>query len=119
MSKAMGSHRSWKKKTALRRKCDRCDLRFYSHFCLLLHLKVHLRNGWFPCSICKKPFEALARFLKHGKRHIASKFVFETLLLYDGMTFYPISRKAPIIRSPIQQLSCRCPALNQSVMIAS
>ncbi|XP_065053050.1 uncharacterized protein LOC135682198 [Rhopilema esculentum] len=63
------------KPTKLRRKCDNCDLRFRSHFCMFLHLKVHQREtqGWFHCVTCKKRFEKLTRFVKHRRRHPSRK----------------------------------------------
>eukprot|EP00794_Sanderia_malayensis_P012683 gene12683-13985_t len=59
----------------LARKCDKCSLRFYSHFCLLLHLKNHAKaySGWFKCFHCEKKFEKLLDAVKHRERHRSIK----------------------------------------------
>ena len=60
-----------KGKNKLRRKCDNCEMRFHSHFCLYLHLTVHskVKAGWFQCGICRKRFERLVNYIKHRSRH--------------------------------------------------
>ena len=71
----------------LRRKCDKCPLRFYSHFCLFVHLGVHEKacsTGWFNCTRCEKRFTDLVCAVKHRQRHLPIEGISNGNLLLSG-----------------------------------
>ena len=66
-------YRKLRRRSTSKRRCQHCEVAFFSAFCLKLHINIHKKTlqdkSRFQCLGCGKFFKEMANFLRHRMFH--------------------------------------------------